>query len=100
MLISNDQMRDHKLELVEPRLFRRWYSSHIVNYNFTGFVNGECVDDEIGFSPADFFSREIQENKAVVGDSTGEDGSVAWHFPVSDWKESERFCLRVPTKHR
>ncbi|KAI2513845.1 Protein-only RNase P [Fragilaria crotonensis] len=63
MLVSNDQMRDHKLELIEPRLFRRWYSSHIVNYNFTGFVNSRCVDDEILFSPADFFSREIQGNQ-------------------------------------
>jgi hypothetical protein len=26
MLVTNDQMRDHRLELMEPRLFRRWYS--------------------------------------------------------------------------
>ena len=25
MLISNDKLRDHKLELMAPRLFRRWY---------------------------------------------------------------------------
>ena len=91
MLVSDDQMRDHKLELIEPRLFRRWYSSHIVNYNFTGFVNSRCVDDEIVFSPADFFSREIQ-----VNETSG--GNVTWHFPVRDWDKNEFFCLRIPRK--
>eukprot|EP00592_Proboscia_alata_P011396 CAMPEP_0194385956 /NCGR_PEP_ID=MMETSP0174-20130528/83507_1 /TAXON_ID=216777 /ORGANISM="Proboscia alata, Strain PI-D3" /LENGTH=986 /DNA_ID=CAMNT_0039174605 /DNA_START=542 /DNA_END=3499 /DNA_ORIENTATION=- len=77
MLITNDQMRDHKLELLDTRLFRRWTSCHIVNYNFTAFVGNECVDNEIGLSTPDFFSREIQGNPS--GDGT------AWHFPVSDW---------------
>lgn len=99
MLVSNDLMRDHKLELIEPRLFRRWYSSYIVNYNFTGFVGNQCVDDDIAFSPADFFSREIQGNTlpsdSEVEDSTSS-GSTVWHFPVSEWKESHRFCLRIP----
>mmetsp|Transcript_21469 Transcript_21469/g.49547 ORF Transcript_21469/g.49547 Transcript_21469/m.49547 type:complete len:132 (+) Transcript_21469:385-780(+) len=91
MLITNDQMRDHKLELLEPRLFRRWYASHIVNYTFTGFVHDQCVDDEIHFSPADFFSREIQGN--FVGDKGS---AMAWHFPVRDWDGCERFCIRIP----
>lgn len=30
MIISNDEMRDHKLALVDPILFRRWYSNCIV----------------------------------------------------------------------
>lgn len=96
MLVSNDQMRDHKLQLLEPRLFRRWYSCHIVNYGFTAWVDDECVDREISFSTADFFSREIQGNL-----TTGADGSycgMAWHFPVSDWDIHERLCLRLPSK--
>ena len=88
VLISNDQMRDHKMNMIEPRLFRRWYSSHIVNFNFTGFVDSKQFDDEIVFSPADFFSREIQGNKT--------DQVITWHFPVKDWKDNERFCLRWP----
>jgi hypothetical protein len=88
MLISNDQMRDHKLGLLEPRLFRRWYSCYIVNYNFTAFVGKESVDREIGFSTADFFSREIQSNKTDAG--------TVWHIPVSDWKLDDRFCIRIP----
>ena len=100
MLLTNDQMRDHKLELLEPRLFRRWTSSHIVNYNFTAFVNDECVDREIGFSAPDFFSREIQGNPTPTDASDGKelDGGMAWHFPVSDWDVNERFCIRIPTE--
>jgi len=90
MLLSNDKMRDHKLELLAPRLFRRWTSSHLVNYNFTAFVGNECVDNEIGFSTPDFFSREIQGNPS--GDGKG----TAWHFPVADWSPNERFCVRIP----
>lgn len=89
MLLSNDQMRDHKMELLAPRLFRRWTSSHIVNYNFTAFVDDECVDTEIGFSTPDFFSREIQGNPTKRG-------TMAWHFPVSDWDANERFCIQLP----
>ena len=84
MLVSNDQMRDHKLELLEPRLFRRWFSCYMVNYNFTAFVGKDSVDREIGFSTADFFSREIQNNRSV------------WHFPVSDWDLNDRLCIRLP----
>ncbi|KAL9189460.1 hypothetical protein ACHAXT_009135 [Thalassiosira profunda] len=98
MLISNDQMRDHKLELLEPRLFRRWYGCHIVNYNFTAFVMGESVDgNEIGFSPADFFSREIQGNPCPADEESEWDGQ-AWHFPVNDFDLDERFVVRIPTK--
>lgn len=94
MLLSNDLMRDHKLDLLEPRLFRRWTSSHIVNYNFSAFVDGECFDREIGFGAPDFFSREIQGNPSVGHD--GSNAGTAWHFPVSDWELNERFCIRVP----
>ena len=35
-----------------------------MNYKFSAFVMGNSVpQNEIGFSPADFFSREIQGNK-------------------------------------
>jgi hypothetical protein len=98
MLITNDQMRDHKLELMEPRLFRRWYSCHIVNYNFTAFVDDECIDREIGFSTADFFSREIQGNNTSSGSESDDGVGTAWHFPVKDWDLNERFCIRVPRR--
>merc|ERR1712157_103011 len=110
MLITNDRMRDHKLELLEMKLFRRWSSGHIVNYNFMAFVDDERRDHEakadndnynydwmgndngdIGFRPADFFSREIQANE-------GEGGSTVWHIPVEDWEENERFCVRIPRR--
>jgi hypothetical protein len=87
VLITNDQMRDHKLGMLEPMLFRRWYSNYIVNYNFPAFVGAECSHPDIGFGAADFFSREIQCNRM-------EDGSNIWHFPVSD-KQDTWFCLCI-----
>lgn len=101
MLITNDQMRDHRLELLEPRLFRRWYGCHIVNYSFTAFVMDESVDgNEIRFAAADFFSREIQGNEfPTKPDANAEErkwGGIAWHFPVNDWDLDERFVIRIP----
>lgn len=92
MLISNDKMRDHKLSLLEPRLFRRWYSNFIVNFTFSAFVRDQSVDNDIGFSTADFYSREIQANRSDDSQNT------VWHFPVSDWDENESFCVRLPAK--
>lgn len=94
IIISNDRMRDHKLELLQPHLFRRWYSSHMIRYEFSHFEDNE-LDRDIRFSAADFFSREIQANPAPGAGSGGFTGK-AWHFPVSDWEWNERFCLRVP----
>jgi hypothetical protein len=91
MLITNDQMRDHKLELLKPRLFRRWSNGHIVNYNFTVFNETEWKEREVQFTPADFFSREIQSNPIP-----GLEDSPAWHFPVIEWKSNERLCICIP----
>merc|ERR1712157_343802 len=93
---SNDQMRDHKMEVLEPRLFRRWTSSHIVNYNFTAF----CFDDDkygdrsITLSAPDFFSREIQGNPTT--NIHNEFDGMAWHLPVKEWHANERLCIRIP----
>ena len=81
-------MRDHQVEMLEPMLFRRWFSNYIVNYNFAPFVNGKSTHHEIGFSPADFFSREIQGNK-------DETGSMVWHFPIAG-EDFDWFCIRIP----
>jgi hypothetical protein len=88
VLISNDQMRDHKVGLLEPRLFRRWFSNFIVNYAFDGYVDGKCSDVEIEFTPADFYSREIQSNDSC--------GSTVWHFPIAE-TEDEWLCIRIPS---
>jgi len=67
MIISNDLMRDHQLNRLEPRLFRRWISCYMVNYNFTAFIGNDRAGKEIVFSTADFFSREIQGNPTESG---------------------------------
>ena len=89
MLVTNDQMRDHKLELLEPREFRRWCSCHIVNYDVAKVESDKEWDDRsVEFFPADFFSREIQGNE-------DESGNLVWHFPVSLWNEPSRFFISI-----
>lgn len=83
LLISNDQMRDHRWSMLEPRLFRRWTSCHIVNYSLD-------PDKGLSLTPAKTFSREIQGNPAPkMGNCT------AWHFPVTEWDDPDRFCIVV-----
>jgi hypothetical protein len=93
ILVTNDQMRDHKLELLEPRLFRRWTSCHIVNYNLHPYEQNEWETRRIEFSPADAFSREIQGNPA-----TTHTGATAWHFPVDEWGHHDRLCVLLRAK--
>jgi hypothetical protein len=88
MVISNDRMRDHRLDLLDERSFRRWCCSHIVNYNYTEYIEDMADDREITFHAADIFSDEIQCNECPEG------GNV-WHFPVSEWEANDRFCLRI-----
>jgi hypothetical protein len=82
ILISNDQMRDHKFHLSDPRLFLRWCSGHIVNFHIRG--------KKVMVTSPDVFSREIQGNKCA-------DGSTAWHFPIEDTKH-DYLCIRIPKK--
>lgn len=90
MLITNDQMRDHKLDLLEPREFRRWCSCHIVNYDIAPYEKDEWVEErEISFVPADSFSREIQSNLHKDGIDT------VWHFPVAN--SAEWLCIAIKT---
>lgn len=88
LIITNDQMRDHKLELLEPRLFRRWSSNTIVNYHIPPYNDDK--EQEVTFATAEFISREIQSNPAYAAEG------MVWHFPVCDWNQNDRFCLRIP----
>merc|ERR1711957_345780 len=116
--MSNDQMRDHRLDLLEPRLFRRWYSCHIVNFEFQPFVTDEYdMNNNLNLSMSDFFSSEIQCNnnnallpllsssssnhpsstsKTSTVEEEDEDVNMAWHFPVKEWDKNDRFCVRIP----
>ena len=93
MLVTCDQMRDHKLDLLEPREFRRWSSCHIVNYNISSVSDGEERQEDgdynVEFFPADFFSREIQGNQHSNG------RGCCWHFPVAEWSRSDRFLIWI-----
>ena len=96
ILITNDQMRDHKLQLLEPRLFSRWFSSHIVNYELAAFKNDISEEREIKFTKAGSYSREIQGNPSPSPLTSNGDSATAWHFPVRDWGANDRFCVRIP----
>lgn len=90
ILITNDQMRDHRLSLLNPRLFRRWTSCHIVKYDIQPYIKNEWDNRNVTLFPADFFSREIQGNSAArLGEGT------AWHFPVAEWPEPDRLCVTL-----
>ena len=56
IVISNNMVRDHKMDLLEKRAFRRWCCSHIVNYCFDGFVKDQREERAIRFRAADVFS--------------------------------------------
>ena len=94
MVITNDKMRDHRLDLLEERAFRRWRCSHMVNYDFAEFDETPPNEREISLAAADVFSDEIQDNAWGGGHEGG--GGTVWHFPVSEWDGNERFCLRLP----
>lgn len=95
LLISNDQMRDHKWALLAPRLFRRWTSCHIVRYNFGLYDLDPWAEDRpVNLEPADVFSREIQGNPIPSSR-----GGTAWHIPVTEWTEEyphDRLVIRLP----
>jgi hypothetical protein len=90
LLVTNDQMRDHRLELLEPREFRRWCSCHIVKYNVSRFEKDEWTESRmVDLYPADVFSREIQ------GNPHGSKNGTVWHFPVLDLDGPSWLCLWV-----
>jgi hypothetical protein len=89
MLVTNDQMRDHKLDLLGPREFRRFCSCHIVNYNVSSYQEHEWETRPVQFFPADLFSREIQGN--LHGNGKGR----AWHIPVTEWSGHSRLCIWI-----
>jgi pentatricopeptide repeat protein len=93
LLISNDRMRDHKLSMMEPQLFRRWFSNYMVNYSFLAYVSGASrARSDIHFLAADAYSREIQSNPL-------KDGRIAWHFPLQDTTD-EWFCVVLPHREQ
>jgi pentatricopeptide repeat protein len=101
ILVTNDQMRDHRHAMLKARYFRRWASCHIVNYEIKSSTSDDDKKEEydespssppleIKLFPADFFSREIQGNKAEQFGN-----SMAWHFPVAEWPKHDRLCISI-----
>eukprot|EP00522_Entomoneis_paludosa_P013426 CAMPEP_0172461178 /NCGR_PEP_ID=MMETSP1065-20121228/39579_1 /TAXON_ID=265537 /ORGANISM="Amphiprora paludosa, Strain CCMP125" /LENGTH=761 /DNA_ID=CAMNT_0013216419 /DNA_START=39 /DNA_END=2324 /DNA_ORIENTATION=- len=96
ILITNDQMRDHRLALLDPRPFRRWTSCHIVNYHVEACDDHEKWNPErrVSLFPPSTFSREIQCNKIPAASDRN-----VWHFPVTGWDEPDRLCVSLCLKN-
>jgi len=95
MVVTNDLMRDHWVDLLEPRLFQRWKGSHMVHLQFSD------DRDEIQLVAAELYSREIQGNYEKEENNNAKKSSkrrknLTWHFPVAEWDTNERFCIRLP----
>jgi hypothetical protein len=90
MLVTNDQMRDHKLSLLQTREFRRWTGCHIVNYSFSPYTDDEWEGRKLELYPADLFSREIQCNAHPRISRAN-----VWHLPVAEWSHHERLCIYI-----
>eukprot|EP00934_Nitzschia_sp_Nitz4_P004729 Nitzschia sp. Nitz4//scaffold205_size38804//13404//16468//NITZ4_007642-RA/size38804-augustus-gene-0.50-mRNA-1//1//CDS//3329541507//4719//frame0 len=90
IVVTNDQMRDHRLKLLGQREYRRWLSCHVVTYDIERTQGDPWgAKPAVELHPADFFSREIQQNP------TTSEGVTAWHIPVTEWEEPSRYCLSI-----
>jgi hypothetical protein len=80
-VVSNDQMRDHRLALLEPRPFLRWKTSQLVRFNLSHayepdrLAAGEITPPEFQLRRPPAYSPEIQRSVAA-------DGRRVWHIPV------------------
>ena len=89
IIITNDQMRDHRLALLEARPFRRWTTCQIVNFSIGSYRHSEWESGRnLTLFPPSTFSREIQSN-----DRPENAGHRVWHFPVTGWDEPWRLCI-------
>ena len=41
------------------------------------------------------FNSEIQGNPSDSHEETNDSRSLAWHFPVREWNQHERVCIRI-----
>jgi hypothetical protein len=82
-VVSNDQMRDHRLSLLEPRPFLRWKATQICRFELShAFESSKVADGTLDvptmrlMDPPNF-SSEIQRNNADEGS-----GGPVWHIPI------------------
>ena len=78
MVTSNDELHDHKIELLEKRSFQRWCCSHIRNYNFTDYIKNPMGEREMSLKNGGVFSDEIQGNGGNGDDDDDGDGGCAF----------------------
>jgi len=97
-VVTNDEMRDHRLGLLGPREFRRWREKHVVRFDL-GAGGGQWPNDDglespppldVTIVPTALFSRESQQ---VEGHPRH------WHLPIGDRARDPGrswLCLALP----
>jgi hypothetical protein len=71
MVVTNDEMRDHWLHLLEHRLFRRWKEGQLVHFEFVR--NGDPTSWQIRLQPPPSWAHATQCSPNGV-----------WHIASSD----------------
>jgi len=99
-VVTNDQMRDHRLALLDPRPFLRWKTTKIIRFDFSHawetdkIVNGTIDVPRVTLIQPPLVSPEIQRST--------DDEHLIWHFPirsnVTEAEEEDREYHANPTE--
>lgn len=90
MVVSNDQMRDHWLDMMAPRAFRRWKQTQVLRFDLNKtdfFDNGGPVVVEV--DPRPTWSPLAQGAPAVAIDESAEDAEQETPLQYLEEKEDE-----------
>ena len=89
-VVTNDETRDHRISLVEPRAFNRWREANCAKFSFSR-VEGALVRTNI--QPLAPFSREIQREGCswLLPIDKGGNDEVALSERGLSW-----VCVRIP----
>jgi len=107
-VVTNDLLRDHRLALLEPRVFQKWKNVSLVRFMFEFPVPASATKD-----PEQFFAKggklprfwvdhspdcSVEIQQSIKSNLTGEmqRESMTWHIPILpdavDW-----LCCRLST---
>jgi len=99
-VVTNDQMRDHRLALLDPRPFLRWKTTRIIRFDFSHawepekIANGTSDIPQVTLIQPPVISPEIQRSS--------DEEHMIWHFPirtkVQEDEEEDGDCEFNPTE--
>jgi len=102
VVVSNDQMRDHRLALLDTRPFTRWKAQQVMRFDFShayhvaGVANGTTDVPTLSLVPPRRFSVEIYEAPLAGEGGAARAGERVFYIPVLGTPEQEALGLRTP----